>query len=99
MTIKLYCTEKSTAPNPFPTIWAGLFEIHVCACKVLDHIIPEPRNEKSPSAYASFEMWTIFDSTVIQRIYSTVSIDILTTITEKGSFDTLADPEFFACGG
>lgn len=66
------------------TMWAELFEVHVRAHKVLDHIIPQPGKEKHASTDASFEMWTTLDSTVLQWIYSTISHDLLTTIMEKG---------------
>ena len=66
-------------------MWAELFEIHARAHKVVDHIIPQLGKEKSASTDASFEMWTILDSTVLQWIYSTISFDLLTTIMEKGS--------------
>jgi hypothetical protein len=67
------------------TMWAELFEVHARAHKVIAHIIPQPRKEKPASTDASFEMWTILDSTVLQWIYSTISFDLLTTIMEKGS--------------
>ncbi|CAJ2670962.1 unnamed protein product [Trifolium pratense] len=66
-------------------MWAELFEVHARAHKVVDHIIPQPGKEKPASTDASFEMWTILDSTVLQWIYSTISFDLLTTIMEKGS--------------
>ncbi|MCI89954.1 hypothetical protein A2U01_0111243, partial [Trifolium medium] len=44
-------------------MWAELFEVHARAHKVIDHIIPQPGKEKSASTDASFEMWTILDST------------------------------------
>jgi hypothetical protein len=28
------------------TMWAELFEVHACARKVIDHIIPQPEKEK-----------------------------------------------------
>ncbi|XP_045830888.1 uncharacterized protein LOC123922186 [Trifolium pratense] len=66
------------------TMWAELFEVHARAHKVIDHIIPRPGKEKPTPTDASFEMWTILDSTVLQWINSTVSFDLLTTIMEKG---------------
>ncbi|XP_045824307.1 uncharacterized protein LOC123916808 [Trifolium pratense] len=66
-------------------MWAELFEVHARAHKVIHHIIPQPGKEKPASTDASFEMWTILDSTVLQWIYSTISFDLLTTIMEKGS--------------
>ncbi|MCI27776.1 hypothetical protein A2U01_0048976, partial [Trifolium medium] len=67
------------------SMWAELFEVHARAHKVIDHIIPQPGKEKPAPTDASFEMWTILDSTVLQWIYSTISFDLLTTIMEKGS--------------
>ncbi|GAU39791.1 hypothetical protein TSUD_219660 [Trifolium subterraneum] len=67
------------------TMWAELFEVHARAHKVIDHIIPQPGKEKPAPTDASFEMWTVLDSTVLQWIYSTISFDLLTTIMEKGS--------------
>ena len=46
-------------------MWVELFEIHARAHKVVDHIIPQPEKEMPASTNASFEMWTIFDSTVL----------------------------------
>jgi len=66
------------------TMWAELFEVHARAHKVLDHIIPQPGKENPASTDASFELWTTLDSTVLQWIYSTISLDLLTTIMEKG---------------
>lgn len=66
-------------------MWAELFEIHARAHKVVDHIIPQPGKEKPAPTDADFEMWTTLDSTVLQWIYSTISLDLLTTILEKGS--------------
>ena len=65
-------------------MWAELFEIHARAHKVVDHIIPQPRKETLASTDASFEMSTIFYSTVLQLICSTISFDLLTTVMEKG---------------
>ncbi|GAU26412.1 hypothetical protein TSUD_278570 [Trifolium subterraneum] len=66
-------------------MWAELFEVHARAHKVIDHIIPQPGKEKPAPTDATFEMWTVLDSTVLQWIYSTISFDLLTTIMEKGS--------------
>jgi len=66
-------------------VWDELFEIHACAHKVIDHIIPHPQKQKPASTDASFEMWTILDSIVLQWIYYTISLYLLTTIMEKGS--------------
>ncbi|GAU48004.1 hypothetical protein TSUD_404810 [Trifolium subterraneum] len=66
-------------------MWAELFEVHARAHKVIDHIIPQPGKEQPTPTDASFEMWTVLDSTVLQWIYSTISFDLLTTIMEKGS--------------
>lgn len=66
-------------------MWDELFKIHVRVNKVLDHIIPQPDKEKQTSTYANFEIWSTLDSIVLQWIYSTISIDLLTTILEKGS--------------
>jgi hypothetical protein len=52
-------------------VWAELFEIHARAYKFIDHIIPQPGKEKSASTDASFEMWIVLDSTVLQWIYYT----------------------------
>jgi len=71
-------------------MWAELFEVYARAHKVLDHIIPQPDKEKPASTDASFEMWTTLDSTVLQWIYSTISLDLLTTIMEKGFTATVA---------
>jgi len=38
------------------TMWAELFEVHPCAHKVLDRIIPQLDKEKPASTDASFEM-------------------------------------------
>lgn len=73
--------------NDHYTMWAELFEIYARAHKVLDHIIPQSDKEKSSSTDANFEIWTTIDFTVIQWIYSTISIDLPTTILEKGSTD------------
>ncbi|MCH92648.1 polynucleotidyl transferase [Trifolium medium] len=66
-------------------MWAELFEVHARAHKVLHHIIPQPGKEKPAFTDADFEMWITLDSTVLQWIYSTISIDLLTSILEKGS--------------
>ncbi|MCH92468.1 keratin type I cytoskeletal 9-like [Trifolium medium] len=49
--------------NDHYTMWAELFEVHARAYKVIDHIIPQPEKESPTSIDASFEMWTIIDST------------------------------------
>jgi hypothetical protein len=66
-------------------MWAELFEVHACAHKVVDHIIPQPGKEKPAPTDADFEMWTTLDYVVLHWIYSTISFDLLTTIMEKGS--------------
>ncbi|CAI8619680.1 unnamed protein product [Vicia faba] len=60
------------------TIRDEMFEVHARAHKVVHHIISQPGKEKPASTDTDFEMWITLDSTVLQWIYSTISLDLLT---------------------
>ncbi|XP_021716361.1 uncharacterized protein LOC110684248 [Chenopodium quinoa] len=61
--------------------WVELFENHVCAYEVLDHIDPKtPR----PSNISE-TLWNRLDAIVKQWIYGTISKDLLETILGRKS--------------
>ena len=65
--------------------WAELFHLHATSHRVLHHIDPSlPRHKPSPSDL-DYEQWVTLDATVLQWIYSTISIDLLRTIMQRGS--------------
>ncbi|XP_021729397.1 uncharacterized protein LOC110696419 [Chenopodium quinoa] len=56
--------------------WVELFENHVCAYNVLDHIDPD-----TPRPTDVFDaLWKRLDAIVKQWIYGTISVDLLQTI-------------------
>ncbi|XP_021769818.1 uncharacterized protein LOC110734034 [Chenopodium quinoa] len=63
--------------------WAELFKIHPRSYKVLDHIIPLPKEKaKVPVTDEEKDAWSTLDAVVISWIYSTISNDLLLTIIE-----------------
>ncbi|XP_021728259.1 uncharacterized protein LOC110695309 [Chenopodium quinoa] len=63
--------------------WAELFKIHARSHKVLDHIIPPPKEKaKVPVTDEEKETWSVLDAAVLSWIYSTISNDLLLTIME-----------------
>ncbi|MCI46449.1 hypothetical protein A2U01_0067689, partial [Trifolium medium] len=76
--------------------WAELFKIHARSHKVIHHIIPPEKGNKTPETDEEKETWLTLDATVLQWIYSTISTDLLTTILEpdstaKEAWDRLRD--------
>ncbi|XP_021723950.1 uncharacterized protein LOC110691340 [Chenopodium quinoa] len=76
-----------SSPEFYPTLtvqyssWVELFENHVCAYDVLDHIDPKtPR----PSNISE-TLWNRLDAIVKQWIYGTISKDLLETILGRKS--------------
>ncbi|XP_021747884.1 uncharacterized protein LOC110713745 [Chenopodium quinoa] len=72
--------------------WVELFENHVCAYDVLDHI---DSNTPRPSNISDI-LWNRLDAIVKQWIYGTISKDLLETIlgrksTAKETWDRLKD--------
>ncbi|XP_057452495.1 uncharacterized protein LOC130744321 [Lotus japonicus] len=66
--------------------WAELFRIHADSQKVLHHIKPSTRKAPpTPVTDDEKELWNTLDKKVLQWIYSTISIDLLTTILVPGS--------------
>ncbi|XP_048502855.1 uncharacterized protein LOC125498648 [Beta vulgaris subsp. vulgaris] len=61
--------------------WAELFKVHARSHRVLPHIIM-PAEFTPPSTAEEKELWATLDATVLQWIYSTISTDLLHTITE-----------------
>ncbi|VFQ80414.1 unnamed protein product [Cuscuta campestris] len=63
--------------------WAELFKIHARSHKVLDHIIPPPKEKvKLPTTDEEKDTWSTLDAAVLSWIYSTISNDLLLTIIE-----------------
>ncbi|KAK4359162.1 hypothetical protein RND71_021391 [Anisodus tanguticus] len=58
--------------------WAELFKIHAISHQVIHHIIPPA----TPLPAENPQLWITLDATVLQWIYSTISVDLLQTISE-----------------
>ncbi|XP_057433631.1 uncharacterized protein LOC130726387 [Lotus japonicus] len=65
--------------------WAELFRIHARSHRVLHHIVPAADKPPPPVTDPTYELWITLDSTVLQWIYATISIDLMTTIMEPDS--------------
>ncbi|XP_057425919.1 uncharacterized protein LOC130719312 [Lotus japonicus] len=65
--------------------WAELFHIHARSHRVLHHIVPS--TDKPPPAVTdpTYDQWATLDSIVLQWIYSTISLDLLSTVMEPNS--------------
>ncbi|KAJ8566098.1 hypothetical protein K7X08_030575 [Anisodus acutangulus] len=63
--------------------WAELFKIHAISHQVIHHIIPPA----APIPVKDPQLWITLDATILQLIYSTISVDVLQTIIEP---DTMA---------
>ncbi|XP_021844558.2 uncharacterized protein [Spinacia oleracea] len=61
--------------------WAELFKVHARSHRVLHHIIA-PVKEAADKTTEDDDMWVTLDATVLGWIFSTISNDLLTTITE-----------------
>lgn len=61
--------------------WVKLFECHVHAYNVLDHIYSKTKRPEG----LSDDLWKRLDSIVKKWIYGTISSDLLETILEKGA--------------
>ncbi|XP_057440105.1 uncharacterized protein LOC130731969 [Lotus japonicus] len=65
--------------------WAELFRIHARSHRVLHHIVPAADKPHPPVIDPSYEKWATLDATVLQWIFSTISVDLMTTIMEPNS--------------
>lgn len=65
--------------------WAELFRIHARSHRVLHHIEPSDAKPQPPTTDPTYEQWATLDATVLQWIYSTISVDLMSTIMEPGS--------------
>ncbi|XP_057456533.1 uncharacterized protein LOC130747578 [Lotus japonicus] len=65
--------------------WAELFRIHARSHRVLHHIVPTADKPPPPVTDPAYEQWATLDATVLQWIYSTISVDLMTNIMEPGS--------------
>ncbi|KAJ8548125.1 hypothetical protein K7X08_021361 [Anisodus acutangulus] len=73
-------------------MWAELFKIHAISHQVIHHIIPPA----TPLPAEDPQLWITLDATVLQWIYSTISVDLLQTIIEldtttMSTWDRLCD--------
>ncbi|XP_039030423.1 uncharacterized protein LOC120164852 [Hibiscus syriacus] len=69
------------------TNWAELFKVHCRYHKVLHHIIPPKSKdgkatEPTTLSHEEQELWDMLDAAVVQRIYSTISTDLLNVVIE-----------------
>ncbi|CAL5213658.1 unnamed protein product [Lathyrus oleraceus] len=64
---------------------AKLFRVHFCSYWVLYHIVPSDNKPPPPLTDPTYDMWATLDATVLQWIYSIISVDLQTTIIEPGS--------------
>ncbi|XP_057419046.1 uncharacterized protein LOC130713282 [Lotus japonicus] len=65
--------------------WAELFCIHARSHRVLHHIVPAADKPTPQVTDPTYEPWVTLDATVLQWIYSTISIDLMSTIMEPDS--------------
>ncbi|XP_050877995.1 uncharacterized protein LOC127081812 [Lathyrus oleraceus] len=65
--------------------WFELFRIHARSHRVLHHIVSSIGKEPPVFTDANHEQWSTLDATVLQRIYSTISTDLLTIILQPNS--------------
>jgi len=76
-------------------IWAKLFETHARATRVLHHIIPQIRKERSALIDIDHKEWTSLDSTIFQWIYSTIFFSSYHCHGER--FHNYGHLEMFSC--
>ncbi|XP_057444169.1 uncharacterized protein LOC130736350 [Lotus japonicus] len=65
--------------------WAELFRIHARSHRVLHHIVPGADKPPPLVTDPTYEQWATLDATVLQWIFSTISVDLMTTIMELDS--------------
>ncbi|XP_057452928.1 uncharacterized protein LOC130744791 [Lotus japonicus] len=65
--------------------WVELFRIHARSHRVLHHIVPAADKPTPPVTDPTYELWTTLDVIVLQWIYATISVDLMTTIMEPDS--------------
>ncbi|XP_057452331.1 uncharacterized protein LOC130744160 [Lotus japonicus] len=65
--------------------WAELFLIHARSHRVLHPIVPTADKPPPLATDPTYELWITLDATVLQWIYATISIDLMTTIMEPDS--------------
>ncbi|XP_057452817.1 uncharacterized protein LOC130744669 [Lotus japonicus] len=65
--------------------WAELFRIHARSHRLLHHIVPAADKPTPPVTDPTYVLWTTLDAIVLQWIYATISVDLITTIMEPDS--------------
>ncbi|XP_074291485.1 uncharacterized protein LOC141618288 [Silene latifolia] len=85
--IRNHVTVTLGMDNDQYPLWVALFTNHAKATRVLHHIIEPKSGSAAPGPITADEqaMWETIDATVLQRIYATVSTDLLETIVEAES--------------
>lgn len=66
-------------------IRAKLFRVHARSHQVLHYITPLDNKPPPLVTDPTYDQWATLDATVLQWIYSTILVDLLTTIMEPGS--------------